>query len=177
MAVCKSSLVAAMMRTSAALSLVLPNGLKRLDSNARSSICCTSNDRLPISSRNNVPPFASSQTPCLLLSAPVNAPFSCPNSSDAASSFDSRPQSTGLKGFPDLLLLACIFSAMCSLPVPLSPNIRTLMFVGATSLILSYIVLKASLVRSRMGASCRFILFCKLRSNGGKFISKRSLGM
>ena len=148
MAVSKSSLVAAMMRTSAFLSLLPPVGLYRLASKARSSICCTSNGRLPISSRNNVPPAASSQTPNLLLSAPVNAPFSCPNSSDAASSFDSRPQSTAMNGLPARLLLACIFSAMCSLPVPLSPNIRTLMSVAATSFVLWSISRKAALCRS-----------------------------
>ena len=67
-----------------------------------------------------MPPAASSQKPCFLLSAPVNAPFSCPNKVDAASSFDSSPQSTAMNGPADRLLLACIFSAMCSLPVPLS---------------------------------------------------------
>ena len=66
MAVSKFSLVAAMMRTSAFLSLLPPVGLYRLASSARSSICCTSSDRLPISSRNNVPPAASSQKPCFL---------------------------------------------------------------------------------------------------------------
>ena len=64
--VSKFSLVAAMMRTSAFLSLLPPVGLYRLASSARSSICCTSSDRLPISSRNNVPPAASSQKPCFL---------------------------------------------------------------------------------------------------------------
>ena len=148
MATCKFSLVAAMMRTSARLSLLPPVGLYILDSNARSSICCTSMGRLPISSRNNVPQAASSQKPCFLLSAPVNAPFSCPNRAEAASSFESRPQSTATNGLPARLLLACIFPAMCSFPVPLSPNINTFMLVGATSLILRSISRKAAICRS-----------------------------
>ena len=63
------------------------------------------------------------------------------NSSEAASSLYNRTQSTDTKGLSARLLFACIFSAMCSLPVTLSPNIGTLRFVGATCLILSYIFL------------------------------------
>ena len=83
-----------------------------------------------------MPPAASFQKPCFLPSAPVNAPFSCPNSAEAASSLDSRPQSKDTKVPDARLFLTWIFSAMCSLSVPLSLNIRTLMFVGATNLIL-----------------------------------------
>ena len=92
--------------------------LNSLASNTRSSICCTSGGRLPISSRNNVTPAASSQKLCFLLSAPMNDPFSCPNRADAASSFDSSPQSTTMNGFPARLLLACIFSAISLAPLP-----------------------------------------------------------
>ena len=165
------------MRTSACLSLLPPVGLYRLASNARSSICCTSGGRLPISSRNNVPPAASSQNPCFLLSAPVNAPFSCPNRVEEASSFESRPQSTATKGPAARLLLACIFSAMCSFPVPLSPSINTLMLVGATSLILRFISRKAALCRSWMGVSCRSILFRKVFRSGKRLASISFFGM
>ena len=45
-------------------------------------------------------------------------------------------------------LPAYFFPAICSLSVPLSPNIRTLMFVGATNLILRSISQKSALWRS-----------------------------
>ena len=47
----------------------------------RRSFGCSSRGRSPISSRKSVPPWASSNRPCRRVSAPVKAPFSCPNSS------------------------------------------------------------------------------------------------
>ena len=47
----------------------------------RSSFACAASCRSPISSRKIVPPSASSNLPRRSAAAPVNAPFSCPNSS------------------------------------------------------------------------------------------------
>ena len=52
----------------------------------------------PTSSRNSVPPSASSNRPSLRLMAPVKAPFSCPNSSDSSSVSASAPQLTFTNG-------------------------------------------------------------------------------
>jgi len=49
---------------------------------------------VPISSRKSVPPFAMSKYPFFAVSAPVKAPFSCPNRRDAASSRGNAPQLT-----------------------------------------------------------------------------------
>src|SRR5699024_11742191 len=53
---------------------------------ARSNICWVSNARFPTSSRKSVPPSASWKYPFLALSAPVNAPLTCPKKADGASS-------------------------------------------------------------------------------------------
>ena len=123
-----------MIRTLKLLSDLSPTGRYRLSCMARSSICWVSSARLPTSSRNSVPPSASWKYPFLALSAPVNAPLTCPKKVDGASSLVSEPQSTATKGLPARLLLSCRWWAICSLPVPFSPNIITLISVAATSL-------------------------------------------
>src|SRR5690606_19499087 len=105
--------------------------------NARSNLTCTSYDRLPISSRNNVPPVASSNWPVLSFSAPVNDPFTWPKSSLDASSLDNVPQSIETNGLPARLLFWWIARATYSFPVPLSPRISTDISVGATNAIYS----------------------------------------
>ncbi len=52
----------------------------------------------PISSRNTVPPSATSSFPFFLPMAPVNAPFSCPNSSLSRSVSASAAQLITTKG-------------------------------------------------------------------------------
>src|SRR5258708_2825224 len=47
----------------------------------RSILACKASGMSPISSRNSVPPLVCSNLPMRLRSAPVKAPFSCPNSS------------------------------------------------------------------------------------------------
>ena len=131
----RSSLVAVMMRTLKLLSVLSPIGRYLRSCMARSNICWVSNARLPTSSKNNVPPSASLKYPFFVLSAPVNAPLTCPKNAEGARSLESEPQSTGTNGFPALLLLSCRWWAICSLPVPFSPNISTLISVGATNLI------------------------------------------
>ncbi|MFO0680036.1 MAG: hypothetical protein U0169_26175 [Polyangiaceae bacterium] len=57
-----------------------------------------SRESSPISSRNNVPPFAASNTPTFAFTAPVNAPFSWPNSSDSRSVSAHAAQLTATYG-------------------------------------------------------------------------------
>ena len=52
----------------------------------------------PISSRNSVPPSASSNRPSFSLTAPVKAPFSCPNSSDSSSVSGRAAQLIAMNG-------------------------------------------------------------------------------
>ncbi len=92
----------------------------------------------PSSSRNSVPPEASSNKPCLRLSAPVNAPFSWPNSSLSSRDSGIAPTLTGTKGPCARLLRRCMSRATTSLPVPLSPVMSTVEFVGATRVTRSY---------------------------------------
>jgi len=71
----RSSLVAAMMRTSTGVGLVSPMRTISICCNARSSLACISRGRLLTSSRNSVPPLASSIFPIMPpFLAPVNAP-------------------------------------------------------------------------------------------------------
>ena len=56
-------------------------------------------EKSPISSRNSVPPSASSMRPTRLNSAPVNAPFSWPKSSLSSSPSLSAAQLTLTSGF------------------------------------------------------------------------------
>jgi len=86
----------------------------------------------PISSRKNVPPFANSSSPGLVVSAPVNVPFSWPKSSDSRRFSGSDAQSTGTNGRSLRLLFMCMLLATSSLPVPDSPAMSTLVSVPAT---------------------------------------------
>ena len=86
----------------------------------------------PISSRNSVPPSANSKRPFRLDIAPVNAPFSWPNSSLSRSSPGIAPQLTGMKGPSARSEQSCTKRAMTSLPVPDSPCSKTVASVGAT---------------------------------------------
>ena len=69
--------------------------------------------------------------------APVNAPFSWPNSSLSSSCGDSAAQCTATNFCFGRPLSAWIACATSSLPVPLSPWISTVARVGATCLIVS----------------------------------------
>ena len=82
----------------------------------------------PISSRNNVPPFACSKRPVRCVVAPVNAPFSCPKSSDSINSFGIAATLSGTNVFSLRGLCWCNACATSSLPVPDSPLMRTEIF-------------------------------------------------
>ena len=87
----------------------------------------------PISSKKRVPLSEASNRPSLLESAPVNAPFSCPNNSDSSNSEGMAEQFTLIK-LPDLSEKSWIAFATTSLPHPVSPLNKTVEFDLATIL-------------------------------------------
>src|SRR6266436_9518976 len=72
-----------------------------------------------------VPPSASSKRPCRRCRAPVNAPFSWPNSSEAMSDDGIAAQFTATKARAERGERLWMARAMSSLPVPVSPVIST----------------------------------------------------
>jgi len=89
------------------------------------SFTCILNGISVISSRKRVPLSAISKRPNFLATAPVKAPFSCPNSSLSRRFSGRAAQFTGTKGLSHLGLFLCMATAATSLPVPLSPVIST----------------------------------------------------
>ena len=71
---------------------------KRFSWMTRSSLAWVSRLMSPISSRNSVPPSAASNLPSRRATAPVNAPFSWPNSSLSTSSRENAAQLTRRTG-------------------------------------------------------------------------------
>jgi hypothetical protein len=65
---------------------------------ARSSFDCSRTSISETSSSNSVPPVASSNLPIRRAMAPVNAPFSWPNSSDSSRCSGIAAQLTEMKG-------------------------------------------------------------------------------
>ncbi len=92
-----------------------------------------------ISSKNRVPWCASSNRPALFSTAPVKAPFSWPNSSLSSRFSDRLPQNTGIKSLSRREEWKCSARATNSLPVPLSPSIKTDAVESATSRTISNI--------------------------------------
>src|SRR5205807_2451710 len=84
----------------------------------------------PISSRNSVPPSASSNFPARSANAPVKLPFMCPNSSLSISSVGIAAQFTSTKGPRARGESVWMARATSSLPVPFSPVMRTRAAVG-----------------------------------------------
>ena len=79
-----------------------------------------------------MPPSATSISPFLLLSAPVKAPRTWPNSSDSSSVSGTAPQLTATNGRSRRSELKWIARATSSLPVPDSPPTSTVLLVLAT---------------------------------------------
>ncbi len=84
-----------------------------------------------------MPRSACSNLPICFSVAPVNEPFSWPNSSDSISSSGIAAQFTCTKRSRLRRLLRWIDRATSSLPAPLSPSISTVALVGAARLIAS----------------------------------------
>jgi hypothetical protein len=85
-----------------------------------------------ISSRKSVPPWACSNRPRRRATAPVNAPFSWPNSSLSKRPALRAALVTFTNGPPARSELRWMAAATNSLPVPLSPVMSTGSAVGAT---------------------------------------------
>ena len=117
--------VAAMTRTSALIALLPPTRSKIRSCKTRNNLTCIGCGISPISSRNKVPPVASSKRPLRAENAPVKAPFSWPNNSLSNNSAGIAPQLTGTKG--PLLRddASWMERAITSLPVPDSPSTKT----------------------------------------------------
>ncbi len=128
----RSRWVAAMMRTSTISALRPPTGVTSPDCSTRSSFACRSSGMSPISSRKSVPPLASRKRPAREFVAPVKAPRSWPKSSLSSSSRGIAAALTATKGPSARGLAAWMARATSSLPVPLSPVIRTGTLRGAT---------------------------------------------
>ena len=84
------------------------------------------------SSRNIVPPSASSKYPLRASVAPVKAPFSCPKSSESIVPSGMAPQFTAIYLACLRAEYACIICGKNSFPTPLSPTTSTDRSVGAT---------------------------------------------
>src|SRR5215472_10035130 len=87
--------------------------------------------KAPTSSRKIVPPFADSNRPRRRCVAPVNAPFSWPKSSEAISDGGIAAQFTAMNARSERLERLWIARAINSLPVPVSPKIKTVESEGA----------------------------------------------
>ncbi len=101
-------------------------------SSTRSSFGCCDGGTLPTSSRNNVPPSASSKRPMRSLLASVYAPRTWPNISDSNTFSAMPPMLTLTSAFAPRRDCACKACAMTPLPVPFSPSTSTLASLGAT---------------------------------------------
>ena len=86
----------------------------------------------PISSKNNVPPSATSNSPARCSSAPVKAPLRWPKSSLSTRCSGNAPQFTATRGPPARGLPSWIARATNSLPVPVSPRTSTFDSLTAT---------------------------------------------
>ncbi len=122
----RSRLVAEMMRTSTftgfapadRLDLALLKRAQQLDLRRPAASS-------PTSSRNSVPPSASTNLPACFSVAPVKAPFSWPNKIDSTRFSGMAPQLTATNGLALRSLEPWIARAISSLPTPDSPSIST----------------------------------------------------
>jgi hypothetical protein len=118
-------LVAAMMRASALMTVVLPTRLNSRSCSTRSSFTCSSIGMSPTSSRKSVPPPAVSKRPTRRSLAPVKAPRSWPKSSLSRRSRGIAEQLSATNGPLQRGEWTWIARAISSCPVPLSPSIST----------------------------------------------------
>src|SRR5471030_997803 len=132
MAFSNCTLVAASTRTSIGMLLREPRRTTSRSCSTRNNLTWIAIGKSPISSRNKVPPSASSNHPALALRAPVKAPFSWPNSSASTRDSENAPQLTATNGRLRRALRLWMCRATNSLPVPVSPMISTLASLGAT---------------------------------------------
>ena len=130
----RCSLVAATIRTSTRTGLEEPIRVTSPYSTARNNRSCAPMLNVPSSSRNSVPPSASSNRPSRARVAPVKAPASWPNSSASINVSGNAAQLIVTKGPSQRELRRCRRSAISSLPVPRSPTTSTGRLSGAARL-------------------------------------------
>jgi len=123
--------VAAITRTSTWIVFCEPIRSTSPSWSTRSTLAWVRRDMSPTSSRKIVPLWASSNLPICFSVAPVNEPFSWPNSSLSISSSGMAAQLTWTKDSSLRRLLRWIARATSSFPTPLSPVMKTVAFVGA----------------------------------------------
>jgi hypothetical protein len=112
--------------------LAAADALEGLLPMARRSFTCVLASISPISSRKRVPPSASSNRPMRRSCAPVKEPFSWPKSSLSRIWGERAAQWTVTSLALGRPLRWWMAWATSSLPVPLSPSIKTVARVGAT---------------------------------------------
>src|SRR6266853_458256 len=121
----RSRLVAEISRTSTLTGLRAPTGSTSPSWIARRSLTCAAGGSSPTSSRNSVPPEASTNLPVWRSVAPVKAPFSWPNRIDSTRLSGIAPQLTATNGFDLRSPLPWMARANNSLPTPDSPSTST----------------------------------------------------
>ena len=121
-----------MIRVSTFLVLLSPTRSNSPSCKTRSSFTWSLGEVLLISSRKMLPACAASNRPVRLSTAPVNEPLTCPNSSLSSRLSVRAPQLTRMYGPVDRGLRSWTARATSSLPVPVSPTIRTQARDGAT---------------------------------------------
>ena len=119
------------------MDLAPPSRRTTRSSSTRSSLACRSTGISVISSSRSEPLCASSSRPTFSVVAPVNEPLVWPNSSDSMRSLGSAAQLILIHGPSRRALRSCSALAISSLPVPLSPTMRTLASVSATEAMVS----------------------------------------
>ena len=146
MACVKFTLVAATIRTSVFSTLEEPTLMNSPLSSTRNKRAWVGKGNSPTSSRKIVPPLASPKYPFRSPIAPVNAPFSWPNSSESIVPSGMAPQFTAMYCPCLRRLYWCIICGKLSFPTPLSPVISTDKSVGATWIAISMARISASLL-------------------------------
>ncbi len=165
--------MAATTRTSTWTVRSAPTGSTSPSCRTRSTLAWVRADMSPISSRKIVPPSAATNLPVWRRSAPVKLPFSWPKSSDSISSSGIAAQLTWTNGRSRRGEWRWMARATSSLPVPLSPVMRTVAGVGAAFSIVSRrrfiaraLPIKASLSGRKLRFSaCRRALSVAFRSD------------
>src|SRR5262249_3106321 len=121
----RSRLVAEMIRTSTFTGLRAPTGSTSFPWIARNSFTCAGGGSSPTSSRNSVPPVASTNLPVWRSVARVKAPFSWPNRIDSTRLSGMAPQLTATNGLARRSPVPWMARAISSLPTPDWPSIST----------------------------------------------------
>ncbi len=113
------------MRTSILTGALPPSRSISRSCTARSSLACSRTSISLTSSSSSVPPCAASNLPIRRAIAPLNAPFSWPNSSLSSSASGIAAQLSATNGPASRRERRWMWRAITSLPVPDSPEIST----------------------------------------------------